>query len=366
MASQRLCGKGENSMIGSKPDKPSFPSVDDLVANATDFLKSATADLTKRPKHSVIAFYSAVELILKARLMAEHWTLVVSKNADKSNFAKGDFVSVNFDEACLRLQNVVGSPLPDTARSIFNSLRKHRNKMVHFYHEGQADKDVLENIALEQLLGWRALAGLMENQWQATFADSAFDITAIDDGFAEHRLYAKAKFESLAERFKAIEEGGGKLVDCPSCSFKAAERHQEADSIFWSRCLVCDGYPRWWMVTPCPACNQELVNEGDDGAQCSECGTRFSVEEMVNELNEEIVTKDNYFEAKTPANCSSCDGYHTVIEWQGGFVCLACIHFTEELECCGWCGEYGNGDMELSGLHGCSQCDGNAKLLYDD
>jgi hypothetical protein len=193
-----------------------------------------------------------------------------------------------------------------------------------------------------------------------------FDITAIDDGFSEHRLYAKAKFESLADKLKALEESGGTLVFCPSCTFKAAERNQDTDNIFWSRRFVCNSYPRRWMVTPCPTCKQDLVNRGDDGAHCESCGTKASVQELVDELNEETVTKDNYFEALTPANCSGCEGYHTVIVWEGGYVCLACIEFTEELTCCGWCNEYNNGDLELSDLHGCSHCDGNVKVLYDD
>lgn len=348
-----------------KLKKPHFPTVDDLIANATDFLKSATSDLSVRPKHSVIAFYTAIELILKARLMAEHWTLVVSKNADRASFTKGDFVSVSFDEACARLHNVIGSPLPDNAKTIFNSLRKHRNKMVHFYHDGETDKAALENIALEQLLGWRALVSLMENQWQSVFADMAFDITAIDAGFAEHRLYAKAKFESLAERLKAITDAGGVLVPCRSCSFKAAERNEELDGIFSSRCHVCNTY--WqWMVAPCPKCSEDLTNEGDDGATCESCEASFSVGELVDELNEEAITKDNYFDALTPANCANCDGYHTIICWKDVFVCLSCIEYADGLGRCGWCGEGNNGDMEGSGITGCSACDGNTKLLYED
>lgn len=342
-----------------------FPTVEDLIANATDFLKSATADLTARPKHSVIAFYTAIELILKARLMAEHWTLVVSKQADRGSFAKGDFVSVTFEEACTRLQSVIGSPLPDGAKAIFNSLRKHRNKMVHFYHEGETDAAALEKIALEQLLGWRALVALMENQWQATFANMAFDITAIDGGFAEHRLYAKAKFESIAERLKAITDAGGTLVRCKSCNFAAAERDEDTDGVFDARCHVCNGYRRW-MVTPCTACGKPLTNEGDDGARCEHCDSYFSVEELVTALDELVVTKDNYFEAETPANCSSCDGFHTIITWKDGFVCLNCIEYTDELGRCGWCGEANNGDLEGSSYAGCSACEGNVKLMEDD
>lgn len=341
-----------------------FPSVDDLIANATDFLKSATADLSARPKHSVIAFYTAIELILKARLMAEHWTLVVSKNADRNNFAKGDFVSITFDEACTRLQSVIGSPLPDNAKAIFNSLRKHRNKMVHFYHDGETDQNTLENIALEQLLGWRALVSLMEHQWQSIFVNMAFDITAIDEGFAEHRLYAKAKFETLAERLKGITDSGGVLVTCHSCTFKAAECDEELEAVFSSRCFVCNAYRRW-MVTPCPSCSRNMTNEGDDGASCEPCGARFSIEELVEALNEEVITNDNYLESLTPANCASCDGYHTVISWKDSYVCLNCIEYTDELGQCGFCGEGNNGDLQLSGMFGCSACDGNVKLMEE-
>jgi hypothetical protein len=341
-----------------------FPTVDDLIANATDFLKSATTDLRSRPKHSVIAFHTAIELILKARLMAEHWTLVVSRNADRGSFAKGDFVSVTFDEACSRLQNVVGSPLPDNAKAVFNSLRKHRNKMVHFYHDGEADEDALESIALEQLLGWRALVSLMENQWQATFADMAFDITAIDAGFAEHRLYAKAKFRSLADRLKGIIDSGGVLVVCHACTFEAAERDEEIGGIYSSRCHVCNTYRRW-MVAPCLSCKKDMTNEGDDGADCESCGTHFSVEELVNDLNDEIITNNNYFDALTPANCASCDGFHTVISWQESYVCLNCIEYTYELGLCDWCGEGNNGDLHGSSMSGCSACDGNVNLMED-
>ncbi len=62
----------------------------EIVANAIDFLTLATEEFGDRSKHSVIAFYTAVELMLKARLMEEHWSLVVGKDADMNKFKSGD------------------------------------------------------------------------------------------------------------------------------------------------------------------------------------------------------------------------------------------------------------------------------------
>ena len=52
---------------------------DSLVENAIDFLQMSVQELEKRPKYSVIHFAMSVELFLKARLLREHWSLVVSK-----------------------------------------------------------------------------------------------------------------------------------------------------------------------------------------------------------------------------------------------------------------------------------------------
>ena len=43
-----------------------------LVENAMDFLHRSIDEFSEHPKFSVIHFHAAVELFLKARLMAEH------------------------------------------------------------------------------------------------------------------------------------------------------------------------------------------------------------------------------------------------------------------------------------------------------
>ena len=63
---------GEN-LAGSQPNEL-FVS---LVRNAIDFLKKSVDELEGSPKYSVIHFCSAIELFLKARLLVEHWTLII-------------------------------------------------------------------------------------------------------------------------------------------------------------------------------------------------------------------------------------------------------------------------------------------------
>lgn len=109
-----------------------------LVENALDFLHRAIDDLEGHPKHSVIGFYTGVELFLKARLLAEHWSLVVSprKDPDFEAFLKGNFVSVSLEEAASRLEKAVRSGLSPGELQTFKRVGQHRNKMVHFFSRG--------------------------------------------------------------------------------------------------------------------------------------------------------------------------------------------------------------------------------------
>ncbi len=102
-----------------------------LVTNAIDFLSVSIESLADQPKHSVISFYTSVELFLKARLLNEHWSLVVSRKQepDWDKLVSGDFQSVTLDEACRALHKVAGSGLMDKEVCAFREVRNDRNKM---------------------------------------------------------------------------------------------------------------------------------------------------------------------------------------------------------------------------------------------
>jgi len=67
---------------------------DALVRNALGFVNTSIDHLQQQPKNAIVDLYTAIELFLKARLMKEHWTLMLAKpeTGDLQNLAVGDFL----------------------------------------------------------------------------------------------------------------------------------------------------------------------------------------------------------------------------------------------------------------------------------
>jgi len=339
-----------------------------LIENALDFLARAIADFKSQPKHSIINFYSAVELFLKARLLQEHWSLIVLKDADRHKFEAGDFVSVSFETACERLQNVVQSPISPRARQTFDAIRKHRNKMVHFFHEAdRASANRLEAIAREQLRAWYDLHKLLTVQWSPIFDGYGAEFNAIEKKLKGHREFLRAKFDDLASAIKQEKANGIAFRACGSCSFNAARVTEIIGDLSECECLVC-GYQDKWFNYTCSNCSK--VSPLRDGGEfaCPQCQQKDDTEAIVENINEFIVTSDNYMDAYVPAHCSECEGYRSVVEYKEQFLCVVCFCVTEHVAACGWCSEYGNGDMEDSSSFGCTMCGGSVgnQMSKDD
>ena len=130
------------------------PEVRGLLDNGMDFLKKAQIEFATSPTHSIVSFWTAVELLLKVPLAHEHWSLVCSgKKIIRSKYLTGDFQSITFSETCDRLRDVLEKPLHASTVSSFDIIRQHRNRVVHFYH------DALNDQAKEKLLIEQADAG---------------------------------------------------------------------------------------------------------------------------------------------------------------------------------------------------------------
>lgn len=342
---------------------------DRLVENAFDFLGRSIGELKNSPKFSVIHFHAAVELFLKARLMAEHWSLVVSKRQepDWKKFVAGDFHSVSLDEAASRLDAAVQSALTENELRAFRDVTKHRNKMVHFFHEAHGEKRaarLVQVIAKEQLNAWYLLHKILTERWSSVFIKWSKRIEEIDETLRKHQMFLQVVFNHLGEEIKKRRDSGSTFVRCPICGFESQEYSPvEIGEISHANCLVCE-FSETHVTIECTGC-QKAVTFVDEGvASCSGCGTHFEAEELAEILAD---VPDAFIAAKegddswSLGSCNSCGGYHTVARVGGEqYFCTGCFEEFASTEQCGWCGELNTGDMENSYYAGCNHCDGKA------
>ncbi|MFJ3637537.1 hypothetical protein [Streptomyces sp. NPDC090112] len=118
------------------------------VRNGMDYLLSTVTHLTEgqQPpgdrdlKYAVLHLHAATEVLLKARLVREHWSLVFSdlRKATKHKFHDGDFVSVTVDATMDRLRDIVGIDIGQANRGAINELTRTRNAFTHYGHAAPA------------------------------------------------------------------------------------------------------------------------------------------------------------------------------------------------------------------------------------
>ncbi|MEW8646720.1 MAG: hypothetical protein AB2563_11530 [Candidatus Thiodiazotropha endolucinida] len=348
--------------------------LDRLVENALDFLFQAVYEVNDHLKYSVIHFYAAVELFVKARLMHEHWSLVISRRQDPdwNKFVSGDFQSASLDEAANRLEKAARSGLTSTELSAFKEVAKDRNKMVHFFHEahGQAENDrVKHQVVKKQLKAWYFLHQLLTGKWSKEFSKWGKRITEVDTELRKLHTFLQVVFDNLRGDIDKQKEKGVPFTKCPSCGFESQENDDCLDSIYEASCLVC-GLSERSLNIHCPDCGEVVRLRNDGFGLCSPCGKHLESDDVANSLidsgAEYIAYKDGEYNWGR-GNCSDCGGYHTVVfteneEW----ICASCFGEFETMQTCEWCDDQNTGDMENSYVAGCNHCEGMTGWHRDD
>ena len=331
-----------------------------LVDNAIDFLQHSVEEIETDPKYSIIHFYSAVELFLKARLQSEHWTLIISKNQDpdRKKFKEGDFKSVTLEEAKDRLNKVLGSDLESHVYKAFDDVRKHRNKLVHFYHRDQdreAHNRVQTDIIRQQLKAWYHLNQLLSCKWKDLFETWHDKLVNIGAKLRKHSSFLSVVFEQQMPTIKSQEIVGYVFLECPSCSYKAEKHESKQNHLYEAECLVC-GFTETCLNINCKDCSSNILFRSEGYASCSECGKKYDPESLAELLH--CRGRDSDFREEI-CNCD-CGGYHTVyITEDGEYACAQCFYTYDNIEQCEWCYEFNTGSMENSYLNGCDHCQGS-------
>jgi hypothetical protein len=341
-----------------------------LSESAFDFLERSVDEIKKHPKDSVIHFATAVELLLKARLMREHWTLVLDRASDLSlgDFLSGKCKTVTQADAIKRLNNACGENISKDAIAQFGNIAAHRNRMIHFFHEagaGQADQALIEEIVKEQCLCWFYLERLL-SEWDDQFEEFDTKIAGVRWRMKQNRAFLSIAFDRLKPSIEAEKKNGKAFHVCSGCGFEASAVAELSDILFEKDCRVC-GLGEAYIEISCPGgCGTTLHLEANSGSHtCGSCEHHVTAEVLAGALNTEYSDPTDF---ETPINCAMCSGYQTVVLHHETFICTECFGTANAAPLCGWCSErqIGGGDLEYSYHSGCEFCDGQAGWTKDD
>jgi hypothetical protein len=339
----------------------------DILANAYDFLDQAIAEVKDKPKYSIIHFYTALELLVKARLMHEHWTLVLTKpeNADQSKFASGDFHSVTLEAANKRLVNIVGDGLTDHELDVFDAIRKLRNKWIHFFHrEVHGSEKYVAELIEKQFIAMYHLHKIIHGRWKRIFQEYSDVDFSIDRRMQAHKDYLMLKYEQIkADIYKQVK-GDAVFIKCPVCDFHALNLNSidinDNAELFIGKCFLCRVKDQTCLAFSCGQCDEKVFAFESD-CECTQCHKKYIADEIgkiIDVRNEYQMIKDG--DVCANAHCSECEGYESVLPLGSFHVCSHCLAYFEKNDIfqCEYCGSFNTEQFEHSYLSGCIACDG--------
>ena len=341
---------------------------DCLVRNAIDFLRKSVDELEKSPKYSVIHFYAAIELFLKARLLAEHWTLILSdinrvqKKQDEtilSKFEAGDFVSVSLKKCRDRLRDTCDVQMPVKAFEYFDKVRQHRNKMVHFYHPDYSETTSLATIVPEQWSAWYHLRRLIVDEWWDHFHHYQKEIEELHDLVHGNWKYLEAKYNEIKPQIESEKRAGVTFYKCSLCGYESTKVEDLYGLVYSKSCKVCHNQDNKIHI-PCPECENEIIIEDQGIGECSQCGFETDFDFLLSKIGPYQDPKED----PEVAYCAECEHSEPSVipigEYDEEGLCLNCNTLHGYKGQCHYCGELVAGmDLEASYSIGCIFCKGS-------
>jgi len=324
----------------------------EVINNMIDYLIDAVDQLEDRPKYSIISFYSAVELFLKAQLMSDHWSLIVTKDANIEKFKDGDFSSVTFIEAIKRLKDVLNTPVGQEGVNRFDTVRKRRNKLVHFFH-GLESEEVKQEVAFETLLAWESMYHLMISGWKQTFIYYQPELEKISARFAAKRYLVNFKnivhLSSAAYIFAKCDTS----KNCIFCNTRALRANSVLGELEETTCDHCQHEAKRLRL-PCSGCHGVCFIKGWH-SYCDLCHDSWPEGALVEILQNSGV--------QMVANCTTCAGGDTVFKFYGSYLCASCLNLTDLITACDGCHRKWNSELTDSYHVGCPACEGSPRPL---
>lgn len=275
------------------------PTNESVVANGLAFLDAAVdampQDDVQSQSFAALHLWTAIEVLVKARLAAEHWTLVLDKpdQASRAKFKSGDFRSVGGRQALERLQKLCGVEVSTADMDNVSAVESLRNRVAHFSLQGVEPAAVAAGLARGLLFLLRFLESEVEpNLDRSLRLLSESTRKAVVERLHEIEEVVRLRMAALEPELSAhglcipcprcgqvavVVDGGGRCLFCDATFDGADLAQQHLESSGWSYYVtIKDGGD--WPVRTCPECDlptlvpiQSGPRAGDDG--CLNCGT---------------------------------------------------------------------------------------------
>lgn len=355
-----------------------------LLNNAFDYLQKSSVEFENEPKYSLINFFNAVEIFLKARLVAEHWSLIVeSENISYQKFKDGESKTLDFEQLCKRINGINQQKEIDTnTTDAFNSLRKERNKLIHFTHNivnesnKQKKNELKEKFAVIELRAWYYLK-LLLSVWTDKFGqyDVKTHVDQFENRITDIKKYIDLKYEAMKPIIEQEINKGKSVIDCVICGkHSAVIINKKNRNIQLYKCFVCENeVENYEAELKCRSCNKIFkynlgyYNIGDCIA--CECGYKISSQEIIEQTLEQFSPdQKRIIFQPIDINCGNCDGYHSVVRLGDMYMCVDCGYIQYEAPLvCECCNEAIIGLSDCDSLKryifGCGFCEGYGNIL---
>ena len=186
-----------------------------LLANGLDFILGAaerTVIGTPRDlKYAVLNLVDGVELLVKARLEQEHWTLLFDQadRASQEKLRNGNFKSVDFEQSYRRLRDIVRVKIDAPVWKHLNDLRTLRNRTRHYNIDSELGQ--VTSLLAECLNFCHSFC----NEQFPNLADHSQEKELLDqiwDHLVRNKEFVDARMRAIAAELK-----GSQVWECPAC-----------------------------------------------------------------------------------------------------------------------------------------------------
>ncbi|MGW1764501.1 hypothetical protein ACWCQL_10530 [Streptomyces sp. NPDC002073] len=305
------------------------------IENGIDYLRSVVEQLSddrlesgpRAVKYAVLHLQAAAEVLLKAYLLREHWSLVLADpgKASKKAFDSGNFTSCTMEQAIERLRNIAGVDISDKDAKALKDLASDRNKLQHYgmTHSVQV-VEARAAAALDFLVRFvenHLLCGL---EITSATAKAALAMDDIRQGMNQIDSFIKRRMNRL--RGNELKGKERRTLHCPTCEQPALVVGPPR-----ATCHFCEHTPvlilsllvgsDWEQdARQCPSCDDRMLFEGlpfieqpataDFTAYCFSCDSDFTVLVPCQRCQRPVAPPAHDVDApEPPVLCQDCVGH---------------------------------------------------------